>query len=143
MEGVQTRVQQHITMYQAHRRELVDVYQQKLQELAAAKEEISQASQTLAAQPADVETTAILPEASVDLAGVQDMIRQAAQVEPIDIGSDPEKGDEDDMDATSPKSAELIEERPAKTSGVKLQAFRGTPSPTRVANLNLQRTTKT
>lgn len=124
IQGILTSTTEHAQMYQACRQEMVTNYQNKLQELQALKQAITEASHSLCA-PAQTEA---LPETVGDIEEAMETLQQLAQghshVEFID----------DDME-----SEELQEEKPAVPSAIRAKSnFRASTSPNRVAHVHLK-----
>eukprot|EP00438_Fugacium_kawagutii_P017065 Skav215213 [mRNA] locus=scaffold1252:58167:60110:- [translate_table: standard] len=131
LDVVHNNMSQHIEMFRAHRAELLQVYQSKLDELAMVKQSVTLASRTLVDALPTTEEAPPEPAMQEDLQPFQEVMQQATNLDTVSVV------DSEEMEAAD---EEETEDKPPK-AGYKppsLAAFKGSTSPNRVANLNLK-----
>eukprot|EP00438_Fugacium_kawagutii_P012497 Skav200179 [mRNA] locus=scaffold1159:325378:326424:- [translate_table: standard] len=132
------RLTQHSQMFQAHRQDLLSQYNQKVQELAAIKEEVSLASQSLIGQVPVVEPPAEPVNTARDLQQFQELAQSLHPEEALVVGSDEEEelqdADMEEAKATSASSKPTLAPRPFRTVTA--------TSPTKVQQNQLKQSTK-
>jgi hypothetical protein len=127
MERTMARVKEHAALFQGCRSDLLEVYNQKLQELHALKEEVSVASRSLVNQPALDFSVEEMPALPSQMAEIQMCLQDGGAVshageiiEPVDL-TEPDR-----------KEGEI------RTESTALKPFRSVASPTGVAKSHLK-----
>lgn len=143
---VTDRIQKHGEMYQTCRADRLETYNRKVQELAAAKQMVSEASQLLVGTLPQPEEAPQPPVVAEMLAPVQEMLSQASQVDPVgtvDLTGHYE-GEAAFMDADDVNDVEaneeLLVEKPTTYRRINVSPFRAPTSPGKVATHILKTT---
>jgi hypothetical protein len=138
MERTMARVKEHAALFQGCRSDLLEVYNQKLQELHALKEEVSVASRSLVNQPALDFSVEEMPALPSQMAEIQMCLQDGGAVSHAGEIIEP-------VDLTEPmEEEELMEEQPdrkegeIRTESTALKPFRSVASPTGVAKSHLK-----
>eukprot|EP00435_Cladocopium_sp_Y103_P046608 s478_g13.t1 len=127
------KFQTHALLYQQHRADLMETLNNKLEELAAVKAEVSMASQSLLKEDWTAPAIPNVPDMAQQMMEFQSVLHEGGTAEEIDLTMLEEEEDQ-----------ELIEEEvpmdgATKKSSPKVpKPFRGATSPTKVANHNLK-----
>eukprot|EP00438_Fugacium_kawagutii_P034921 Skav206382 [mRNA] locus=scaffold834:447983:449059:- [translate_table: standard] len=124
----------HADMYNAYRLSLVEVHQQKALELAAAKIQVSQASATLVNDSTETDKLEEAPDMTKEFAQFQSIAQQAGENVALAINDSEEEEEEEDATMEPSKGAPSKKVHPTPS----MSAFRGAPSPTKVANNQLK-----
>ena len=131
VNGTMERIKEHGVMFQKCRSDLLEAHNQKLSELYALKEEMSQASRSLVGQQEPDWQAEDLPDVSETVQALQ-----AALVEngPVDLTEEPMDDDEELLqEGTVQMETEVKKDVPAA-----LRPFRAGASPTGVAKNHLK-----
>eukprot|EP00438_Fugacium_kawagutii_P032045 Skav217861 [mRNA] locus=scaffold5889:125136:126458:+ [translate_table: standard] len=143
MHTIMTRVRDHGQQYQACRTELLHSLAVRQQEMKELKQTISQASLHLAHQPEELTTP--LPEGNQELMSqMEELQRLHALGQNAVILDDDNEAEELDQQMEEEEEEELVEEidpesvEAAPSKPGPHTTFRGSPSPTRVANSHLK-----
>lgn len=137
MERTMARVKEHAALYQGCRSDLLETYNQKLQELHALKEEVSVASRSLMNQPDLDFSVEEMPSLPTQLAEMQLCLQEGGTVAPTEEWAEP-------VDLTEAmEEEELLKEPEGKESEARkemtaMKPFRSVASPTGVAKTHLK-----
>eukprot|EP00435_Cladocopium_sp_Y103_P033657 s2365_g8.t1 len=134
------KIKEHAKMYQTCRSDLLENYNEKLQELFTIKQEVGRASQSLIAQTTDQDVLpSEAPMIEEQLLQMQEMMSQASQVGGIvDLTEDLDMDqDEEAMEDNVPLSGSI------KKGSPRIQkTFRSATSPSKVAQQHLKPSTQ-
>lgn len=125
-----SRLQQHATMYHAHRNDLVTQYNAKVQELTALRQEVSNASQSLVNQTPQPE----VPAEAMDTVANIEVFNQAAVNLGVGEAMLVEESDPELLEEGQPSTKVLSGTKPH----LQPRAFREAGSPNRVAHLHVK-----
>ena len=139
MERTMTRVREHAALFQGCRSDLLEAYNQKLQELHSLKEEVSMASKSLIDQTEPEVQVEDMPLLSVRLAEMQSCLAEGNQeqgpgeaMDSIDLTDLPVEDEELMRDQEEAKDSDR------KRESLALKPFRSAASPTGVAKTHLK-----
>eukprot|EP00435_Cladocopium_sp_Y103_P013444 s549_g3.t1 len=135
MTATTEKIKEHARMYQMCRSDMLENYNEKLQELYVIKQEVGRASQSLIAQPAEPEVAPQdLPVLDEQLQQMQEMMHQVSQV-----GGTIDLTDDLDMEQDEEGSADNVPVGGSvKKGSPKVKLFRAATSPSKVAQQHLK-----
>eukprot|EP00435_Cladocopium_sp_Y103_P014750 s325_g3.t1 len=137
MNSTMDKIKEHAVLYQGCRSDMLETYNEKLQELIQVKQEVGRASQSLMSQPA--EDQIVVPEASSieeQMQKMQEVLIQSSQVGgAIDLTNDMdmEEDEPDDLEESAP-----LGQSSKKGSPKPQKSFRAATSPSKVAQQHLK-----
>eukprot|EP00435_Cladocopium_sp_Y103_P018246 s1027_g4.t1 len=137
MNSTMDKIKEHAVLYQGCRSDMLESYNEKLQELIQVKQEVGRASQSLMSQPA--EDQIVVPEAASieeQMQRMQEVLIQSSQVGgAIDLTNDMdmEEDEPEDLEESAPlgQTSKKGSPKPQKT-------FRAATSPSKVAQQHLK-----
>lgn len=136
-QTVAARIQDHASWYRAHREDLVRQFNIKSDELTNIKAEVSVASQCLVGQINEPEAPAEACDPAADAQLLQGQLAQTG-IPVIALDAADDEMQEEPEEANSPTSPGADKKNAKENRKVRLAAFGGIRSPTKVANAALK-----
>lgn len=135
-EGVKVTLANHASMYQACRAEMLENHNTKLQLLAAARDELSQASQVFMEQPVLTETAPPQSDVAETIQQMQQALDNAGVVDTLVTVSEGEGEGTEDEDPELMQVDERQKSAKSNRTSTALLAFRVAGSPGKVAQIH-------
>eukprot|EP00435_Cladocopium_sp_Y103_P046945 s1949_g13.t1 len=131
MESTMMKVRQHALLYQQCRADLLETFNTKMEELRQMKLQVSEASQSLLDQPAELPQFVEEPDVAAQMGELMSTIDQESLVGMVDLTDDIDEVEMDDV-GTAKETTKL------KSATAAMKAFRASTSPNKVAQQHLK-----